>query len=99
MGIEPLHTGIERELAAIFSSPFCYEPIEELSAKASRPITLTCHEIVDVEGAAGEQKFVNSIPRHRPDFAIAFQVCQTKTFAYLALHLPDEGLPIRVVRP
>ena len=99
MGIEPLHTGIERARAAIFSSPFCYEPIEELSAKASRPITLTCHEIVDVEGAAGEQKFVNSIPRHRSDFAIAFQVCQTKTFAYLPLRLPDEGLPIRVVRP
>jgi len=78
MGIEPLHTGIERELVAIFSSPFCYEPIEELSAKALRPIALTRHKIVDVEDATGEQKFVDSIPRHRPDFAIAFQVCQTK---------------------
>ncbi len=46
MCIKPLHTRIERELVAIFSSPFCYEPIEELSAKASRPIALTCHKIV-----------------------------------------------------
>ncbi len=99
MCIESLHTGIERELAAILSSPFYNEPIEELSAKASRPIALTCHEIVDVEGAAGEQKLVNSIPRHRPDFAIAFQVYKTKTFADLPLHLPDECFPIRVVRP
>src|SRR4051812_30702758 len=76
MRCKALDAGIEREMLATILPGVLDEPIEERGAESTGAIGIVRYQIVDVEGAAGEEHIENAKAGHRSNDPIKFEISQ-----------------------